>query len=222
MLPIGDDNSARRITPVITYVLIAINVLVFLLELNNGEAFVQRWAFVPSRFLADPAGDFMTLFTSMFMHANWLHLLSNMLYLWIFGDNVEDRFGHGLFLGFYILCGLGATFAQMALNMASSIPNVGASGAIAGVLGAYIVMFPRGRVNVLLGRFVTPMSALVVIGLWFLIQVFSQVSVFTASSQQEGGVAFMAHIGGFIAGVILTFLLGGTRRALPPSRANRY
>jgi membrane associated rhomboid family serine protease len=222
MLPIGDDNSARRITPVITYILIAINVLVFLLELNNGEPFIQRWAFVPSRFLADPVGDFATLFTSMFMHAGWLHLLSNMLYLWIFGDNVEDRFGHGLFLGFYILCGLGATFAQMALNMASSIPNVGASGAIAGVLGAYIVMFPRGRVNVLLGRFVTPMSALVVIGLWFLIQVFSQVSVFTASSQEGGGVAFMAHIGGFIAGVILTFLLGGTRRALPPPRANRY
>ncbi|MBN2115562.1 MAG: rhomboid family intramembrane serine protease [Anaerolineales bacterium] len=223
MLPIGDDNSGRRITPVVTYVLIALNVLVFFLELNNGEAFIRRWAFVPARFLADPAGDFVTLFTSMFMHAGWIHLLGNMLYLWIFGDNVEDRFGHGLFLGFYILCGLGATFAQMAFNMASTIPNVGASGAIAGVLGAYIVMFPRGRVNVLLGRFVTPMSALVVIGFWIIIQIFSQVSVFTASSQTEGGgVAYMAHIGGFIAGVILTFLLGGTRRALPSSRLYRY
>lgn len=217
MLPIGDDNSARRITPVVTYVLIAINVLVFLLELNNGEAFVQRWAFVPARFLADPAGDFVTLFTAMFMHGSWLHLLSNMLYLWIFGDNVEDRFGHGLFLGFYILCGLAATFAQMALNMTSEIANLGASGAIAGVLGAYIVMFPRGRVNVLLGRFVTPMSALVVIGLWFLLQIFSQVN--TASSGSEGGVAYMAHIGGFVAGVVLAFLLGGTRRALPPPRS---
>lgn len=222
MIPISDDDSARRITPVVTYVLIALNALVFFLELNNGEAFIQRWAFVPTRFLADPVGDFVTLFTSMFMHAGWIHLLGNMLYLWIFGDNVEDRFGHGLFLGFYILCGLGATFAQMAFNMASSIPNLGASGAIAGVLGAYIVMFPGGRVNVLLGRVVTRMSALVVIGFWILIQIFSQISAFTASSQTGGGVAYMAHIGGFVAGVILTFLLGGARRALPPPRAYRY
>jgi membrane associated rhomboid family serine protease len=157
----------------------------------------------------------------MFMHAGWLHLLSNMLYLWIFGDNVEDRLGHGLFLVFYILCGLGATFAQMAVNMTSSVPNVGASGAIAGVLGAYLIMFPRGRVNVLLGRFVTPMSALIVIGFWIVLQVFSQISVFTASSQTEGGVAYMAHIGGFVAGIILTFLLGGNRRALPPSTSYR-
>jgi membrane associated rhomboid family serine protease len=221
MLPIGDDNSARRITPIVTYGLIVLNVLMFFLELNNGEAFIRQWAFVPSRFLADPAGDFITLFTSMFMHAGWLHLLGNMLYLWIFGDNVEDRLGHGLFLAFYIVCGLGATFAQMAFNLASSVPNVGASGAIAGVLGAYLVMFPRGRVNVLLGRFVTPMSALVVIGFWILIQIFSQISVFSASSQTEGGVAYMAHIGGFVAGVILAFLLGGNRRALPPSSSHR-
>lgn len=220
MLPIGDDDSGRRLTPVVTYVLIAINVLFFLLELNNGEAFIERWAFVPGRFLADPVGDFVTLFTSMFMHAGWAHLLGNMLYLWIFGDNVEDRLGHGLFLVFYILCGLGATFAQMAFNMASNVPNLGASGAIAGVLGAYIVMFPRGRVNVLLGRVVTPMSALIVIGFWIVIQIFSQISVFTASSQTEGGgVAYMAHIGGFVTGVILTFLLGGTRRSLPSPRS---
>lgn len=221
MMPLGDDNSGRRITPLVTYVLIALNVLVFFLELNNGESFIQRWAFVPSRFLADPGGDFITLFTSMFMHAGWLHLLGNMLYLWIFGDNVEDRLGHGLFIVFYILCGLAATFAQLAFNMDSNIPNLGASGAIAGVLGAYLIMFPRGRVNVLLGRFVTPMSALIVIGFWFLIQIFSQISAFTASSQTEGGVAYMAHIGGFIAGVILTFLLGGNRRALPPASAYR-
>ncbi|HET9911664.1 MAG TPA: rhomboid family intramembrane serine protease [Anaerolineales bacterium] len=222
MLPIGDDDSGRRLTPIVTYVLIAINVLFFLLELTNGEAFIERWAFVPGRFLADPVGEFVTLFTSMFMHAGWAHLLGNMLYLWIFGDNVEDRLGHGLFLVFYILCGLGATFAQMAFNMDSSVPNLGASGAIAGVLGAYLVMFPRGRVNVLLGRVVTPMSALIVIGFWIVIQIFSQISVFTASSQTEGGgVAYMAHIGGFVAGVILTFLLGGNRRALPPPQSYR-
>jgi membrane associated rhomboid family serine protease len=217
MLPICDDNSARRITPIVTYVLIALNVLVFFLELNNGEAFIQRWAFIPSRFLADPVGDFVTLFTSMFMHAGWAHLLGNMLYLWIFGDNVEDRLGHGLYLVFYILCGLAATFAQLAISLGSSVANVGASGAIAGVLGAYLIMFPRGRVNVLLGRFVTPMSALIVIGFWIVLQIFSQISVFSAGSQDQGGVAYMAHIGGFVAGVVLTFLLGANRRALPPS-----
>ena len=222
MLPIGDDNSARRITPIVTYVLIAVNVLVFLLELSNGNAFIERWAFVPTRFLADPVGDFPTLFTSMFMHAGWVHLMGNMLYLWIFGDNVEDRLGHGMYTVFYILCGLGATFAQLAFSLGSSIPNLGASGAIAGVLGAYLVMFPRGSVNVLLGRVVTRMSALIVIGFWIVIQIFSQVSAFTASSQTEGGgVAYMAHIGGFVAGVVLTFLLGGNRRALPPSPSYR-
>jgi membrane associated rhomboid family serine protease len=221
MLPIGDDNSARRITPIVTYALIAINVLVFLLELSSGDAFIERWAFVPTRFLADPVGEFPTLLTSMFMHAGWLHLLSNMLYLWIFGDNVEDRFGHGLFTVFYILCGLGATFAQLAVSMGSSIPNLGASGAIAGVLGAYIVMFPGSGVNVLLGRVVTRMSALIVIGFWIILQIFSGIGTFTASSQAEGGVAYMAHIGGFFAGVVLTFLLGGNRRALPASTYRR-
>ena len=217
MMPLGDDNTGRRITPIVTYILIALNVLVFFLELTNGDAFIQRWAFVPRRFLADPIGDSVTLFTAMFMHGGWLHLLGNMLYLWIFGDNVEDRLGHGLFLAFYLLCGLAATFAQLAFNLASDVPNLGASGAIAGVLGAYLIMFPRGRVRMLMGRMIVPMSALVAIGIWFLLQIFSQVSAFTASSQTEGGVAYMAHIGGFIAGVILTYLLGGNRRALPSS-----
>jgi len=141
MIPISDDDSARRLTPVVTYVLIALNALVFFLELNSGDAFIERWAFVPSRFLANPVADFPTLFTSMFMHAGWVHLLGNMLYLWIFGDNVEDRLGHGTYTVFYLLCGLGATFAQMAVSMGSDVRNLGASGAIAGVLGAYILMF---------------------------------------------------------------------------------
>jgi membrane associated rhomboid family serine protease len=221
MIPLGDDNSARTRTPFVTYILIAANVLVFFLELSGGDAFIQRWAFVPSRFLANPAGDFATLFTSMFMHAGWLHLLGNMLYLWIFGDNVEDRLGHLTYMLFYLLCGLAATFAQLAVSTGSNIPNLGASGAIAGVLGAYLIMFPRGSVNVLLGRFVTRTSALVAIGFWFLLQIFSSIGTFTASSQNEGGVAYMAHIGGFIAGVILTFVLGGNRRALPASRGYR-
>ena len=221
MMPLGDDNTGRRITPIVTYILIAINVLVFFLELNNGEEFIQRWAFVPTRFLADPAGDFATLFTSMFLHAGWAHLLGNMLYLWIFGDNVEDRFGHGLFFVFYILSGLAATFAQLAISLGSSVANVGASGAIAGVLGSYLILFPGRQVRVLMGRAIIPMSALIVIGLWFLLQIFSQISVFTAGSQGEGGVAYMAHIGGFVAGVVLTYLLGGKRRALPPTTSYR-
>ncbi len=221
MMPLGDDNSGRRITPIVTYALIAVNVLVFFLELSGGDAFIQRWAFVPTRFLENPAGDFATLFTSMFMHAGWLHLLGNMLYLWIFGDNVEDRLGHGLYFVFYILCGLAATFAQLAFSANSSIPNLGASGAIAGVLGAYLIMFPRGSVNVLIGRIVTRTSALIAIGFWFLLQIFSQISAFTASSQSQGGVAYMAHIGGFVAGVLLTYLLGGNRKALPPTASYR-
>jgi len=221
MMPLGDDNTGRRLTPIVTYALIAVNVLVFLLELSGGDAFIQRWAFVPSRFLENPAGDFATLFTAMFMHGGWLHLLGNMLYLWIFGDNVEDRLGHALYFVFYILCGLAATFAQFAFSMNSSVPNLGASGAIAGVLGAYLIMFPRGSVNVLIGRIVTRTSALIAIGFWFLLQLFSQVSAFTASSQSEGGVAYMAHIGGFVAGVVLTYLLGGNRRALPSTSSYR-
>jgi membrane associated rhomboid family serine protease len=221
MMPLGDDNTGRRITPIVTYALIALNVLVFFLELNNGEAFIQRWAFVPSRFLADPVGDFATLFTAMFLHAGWAHLLGNMLYLWIFGDNVEDRLGHALFFVFYILCGLAATFAQLAISLGSSVANVGASGAIAGVLGAYLIMFPGKRISVLMGRAVVPMSALVVIGFWILIQIFSQISVFSAGSQAQGGVAYMAHIGGFVAGLVLAYLLGGSRRALPPTTSYR-
>src|SRR4030043_440026 len=152
MLPIGDDDSARRTVPLVTYGLIALNVLFFIVELTGGDAFIGKWAFVPSRFLADPFGDFLTLFTSMFMHAGGLHLGGNMLYLWIFGDNVEDRFGHIAFTIFYLLCGLAATFAQLAFSLGSDVPNLGASGAIAGVLGAYILLFPQGKVKVLMGR----------------------------------------------------------------------
>jgi len=213
MFPIGDDNSARRTVPLVTYALIALNVLFFFVELNGGDAFIMQWAFVPSRFLANPVGDFPTLFTSMFMHAGWVHLGGNMLYLWIFGDNVEDRFGHLQFAIFYLLCGLAATFAQLAFSMGSNVPNLGASGAIAGVLGAYILMFPQQQVRVLIGRVVTPVSAIIVIGLWIVLQFFSGIGSI-ADTADTGGVAYMAHIGGFIAGFVLTFLLRGnsTRR----------
>ena len=181
-------------------------------DARSGQDFIEKWAFVPTRFLANPAADFPTIFTSMFMHGGWLHLLSNMLYLWIFGDNVEDRFGHVKFIIFYLACGVAAMFAQLAFSTTSSVPNLGASGAIAGVLGVYLVMFPKQRVSVMMGRGVIPMSALIVIGLWFVLQVVSGVGSLGASSE-SGGVAYMAHIGGFVAGLALAFLLGGSRRA---------
>jgi membrane associated rhomboid family serine protease len=210
MFPIGDDNSSRRTVPLVTYALIVLNVIFFFVELSGGDVFIQKWAFVPSRFLANPIGDFLTIFTAMFMHGGWLHLGGNMLYLWIFGDNVEDRFGHVKFIIFYLLCGIVATFAQLAFSTGSNVPNLGASGAIAGVLGAYIVMFPKGRVNVLMGRGVIPMPALVVIGLWIVLQLFSSIGSI-ADTAQTGGVAYMAHVGGFVAGFVLTYLLGGKR-----------
>lgn len=209
MLPIGDDDSARRTVPLVTYALIALNVAFFLIELGGGDAFIDKWAFVPTRFLANPAGDFLTIFTSMFMHAGWVHLGGNMLYLWIFGDNVEDRFGHAKYLVFYLLCGIAATLAQLAFSMGSSVPNLGASGAIAGVLGSYILMFPQERVRVLVGRTITPVSAIIVIGAWIVLQLFSGVASIAAAASGGGGVAYMAHIGGFVAGFVLTFLFRG-------------
>jgi membrane associated rhomboid family serine protease len=214
MFPIGDDNSGERSFPVVTYALIALNVLFFLVELNGGDSFIQQWSLVPRRFLANPAGDFPTIFTSMFMHAGWIHLLGNMLYLWIFGDNVEDSFGHAKFMIFYLLCGIAATLAQLVFTATSSVPNLGASGAIAGVLGAYIVMFPRGQVRVMMGRGIIPMPALVVIGFWIVLQFVSGIGSISQSAE-TGGVAYMAHIGGFIAGIVLTFVFRtiGTRQA---------
>jgi membrane associated rhomboid family serine protease len=212
MFPIGDDDTSRRTFPLVTYALIALNVLFFFVELSGGDAFIGEWAFVPRRFLANPFADFLTLFTSMFMHAGWVHLGGNMLYLWIFGDNVEDRFGHVKFTIFYLLCGLAATFAQLAFSVGSNVPNLGASGAIAGVLGAYILLFPQGKVKVLQGQQVIQVPALIVIGMWIVLQFFSGIGSI-ANAGQTGGVAYMAHIGGFVAGFVLTFLFRGSSGA---------
>jgi membrane associated rhomboid family serine protease len=212
MIPIGDDDSARRTLPVVTYALIALNILFFFVELSGGDAFVGTWALVPSRFIADPLGGVLTLFTSMFMHAGWVHLGGNMLYLWIFGDNVEDRFGHLTFTIFYLLCGLAATFAQLAFSAGSNVPNLGASGAIAGVLGAYILLFPQGKIRVLQGQQVIQVPALIVIGMWIALQFFSGIGSISDAAQ-TGGVAYMAHVGGFVAGFALTFLLRGIGKA---------
>jgi membrane associated rhomboid family serine protease len=211
MFPIGDDNSGRRIVPLVTYALILLNVLFFLVEMSGGEPFIMHWAFVPRRFLANPSSDAPTIFSSMFMHAGWMHLGGNMLYLWIFGDNVEDRFGHIKFLIFYLLCGIGATLAQMAVSTGSSVPNLGASGAIAGVLAAYLLLFPKGSVRVLQGSRVVQVPALIMIGIWFALQLFSGMGSLAANAAEKGGVAYMAHIGGFVAGFVLTFLFRGAR-----------
>ena len=207
MLPIGDDDSARRTTPVVTYALIAINVLVFLLELSAGDPFGEPWSVVPRELLAHPATEFITIFTAMFMHAGWLHLAGNMLYLWIFGDNVEDRLGHLKYLIFYLLCGIAATYAQVLFNPSSNVPNLGASGAIAGVLGAYLIMFPGERVRVAMGTGIIAMPAIVVIGFWILLQLFSSFG----AVENTSGVAYMAHVGGFVAGIALVMLFGGLR-----------
>jgi membrane associated rhomboid family serine protease len=212
MFPIGDDNSARRSVPFVTFALIAINALVFFLELNNGNAFIQEWAFIPARFSSDPAASISTVFSAMFMHGGWLHLGGNMLYLWIFGDNVEDRFGHVKYLIFYLLAGIAATFAQYLVLPESNVPNVGASGAIAGVLGAYILMFPHARVNVLLGRSIIAMPAVLVLGFWIVLQLISGVGTIASMDADVGGVAYMAHVGGFVAGFLMAFLFRGAAR----------
>jgi len=226
MLPIGDDNSGRMRPPVITMALIVINVLVFLLELVQPdiEGFLRQWGTIPAQIMAGQG--FITLLTSMFLHGGWLHLLSNMLFLWIFGDNVEDAFGHGLYLGFYLLCGVAASLAQVLLTPASTLPGVGASGAISGILGAYIIMFGSNRVRVLLWGGITQVPAFLMIGLWIVIQ-FVNGFASLAQTQQTGGVAYGAHIGGFIAGLVLTFVLRplvrpqlgrGSAPSLPPFR----
>jgi membrane associated rhomboid family serine protease len=221
MFPIGDDNTARRSQPVVTYALIALNVLFFFVELSAGEPFIDRWAFIPRRFGMDPAGTIPTIFTAMFMHAGWLHLGGNMLYLWIFGDNIEDRFGPVKFLIFYLACGIAATLAQYYVSPGSRIPNVGASGAIAGVLGAYLLMFPHARVRVLVYNQIVAMPAILVLGFWIALQIFAGAGALftTAQSEDVGGVAYMAHVGGFVAGLLLTYLLQG--RPPPGSGAGR-
>lgn len=216
MIPLGDDNTGRKSLPIVTYILILINVLFFLFELSAGDEFIKKWAFVPSRFIADPISNIPTLFTSMFMHGGWMHLIGNMLYLWIFGDNVEDHFGKIKYLLFYIVCGLAATFLQLFFNPGLSVPNLGASGAIAGVLGGYVYLFPQGKVDVLVGRSVTQMPALLVIGFWFVLQFISGVASTASTEADTGGVAYMAHIGGFVAGLLIAKLFNLTE---PKERA---
>ena len=207
MFPIRDHNPSER-TPYVLYALIAVNVLVFLVQLPHMSSERALMVFWADRALYPVAvtkyGDYTGIFTSMFLHAGWLHIGGNMLFLWIFGDNIEDQFGHVGFLVFYLVCGVIAALAQIAANPGSTVPTVGASGAIGGVLGGYLLLFPRAKVDVLLiiiifFRIFT-LPAWIILGLWFVLQVFAGLG----SPTTGGGVAHWAHIGGFIAGILLT------------------
>ena len=214
----------------VNIILIVVNVMMFLWEVSLGpqlEPVLFNVAFVPARFWYLPGAllaNVITMFVSMFLHGGWLHRGGNMLYLWIFGDNVEDRLGHAKYLFFYLACGLIATLAHAMMNPASRVPSIGASGAIAGVLGAYIVLFPKQRVTTLIPIFifitVREIPAVFLLGFWIVMQLFFGAASMNAGDlQSAGGVAYFAHIGGFIAGMALIVLLGG-RRA--PPRAVYY
>jgi len=221
MIPLRDDNP-RRTVPYVTYALVALNVLAFLWELSLGsrldEALFQL-AFIPARYWlpGNWVFDLFTIVFSMFLHGGLLHIGSNMLYLWIFGDNIEDRIGHGRYLAFYLLCGLAATMAHAVFSAGSRIPAIGASGAIAGVLGAYLLLYPHARVMTLIPIFffitVRELPAILILGLWFVLQLFSGVgSLGVTDAQDMGGVAYFAHIGGFVAGLLFIGLFGAFRR----------
>jgi membrane associated rhomboid family serine protease len=217
MIPIRDDIPTRR-TPVVNYLLITINILVFVFLFLSGsaqESLVYEFALIPANYTDGVAlGDITDIFTSMFMHAGLLHLVGNMLYLWIFGDNVEDSLGSIRYLAFYLGGGVVASLTQFLTNPGSQLPTVGASGAIAAVLGAYLVLYPRARIATFIpiGFFLrlTMVPASIVLGLWFVLQLFN--GVLSMGSADVGGTAFWAHIGGFVAGVIMGFLVKSGRR----------
>ncbi len=213
MMPIRDRMPTTRF-PVVTVILILINIVVFgwqmLILGGGGEEALQQavttWGVVPARVASDPGPlTWLTFVTSMFMHGGFMHILGNMLYLWIFGNNIEDVLGRFWFIIFYLLCGFAASAAQVAVSWGSPVPGIGASGAIAGVLAAYLLFFPTARVDTLifLGLFarIAALPAVLVLGLWFVLQLFNGALSFGIS--QSGGVAWFAHIGGFVAGLIL-------------------
>lgn len=214
MIPIRDRLPTYRF-PLVTIGLIAANIAVFVLQMLTLSAFGERglqqailmFGVVPARVAADPGPrTWLTFVTSMFMHGGLMHILGNMLYLWIFGNNVEDVMGHFWFLVFYFLCGFAASAAQVIVSWGSSIPGIGASGAIAGVLAAYLIFFPHARIDtlIILGYFgrIASLPAVLVLGFWFVLQLFNGV-LSLGMSTATGGVAWFAHIGGFIAGLIL-------------------
>ena len=232
MLPIGDENESGGGVAFVTLAFIAINIAVFVLLQLPNEAFTYAYSAIPVEITKGidlvkpvviesggqqvtipqepgPSPIYLTLLTSMFMHGGIAHIAGNMLFLWIFGDNVEHRVGHIPYALFYIAAGIIASFAQIAVNPDSVIPSLGASGAISGVLGAYLVMFPSNKVTVILGRAPTQVPAIVAIGIWAVFQFISGFGAIATTDETTGGVAYLAHIGGFIAGVIFG-LIGRT------------
>ena len=223
MFPIGDDDVKGGPPPLVTWALIGLNVLVFVLEISRPEAalqtFIEAWGVVPREYAAArdlaptiAAPFWFTLFSSMFLHGGWMHLGGNMLYLWIFGDNIERLSGPVKFLIFYLACGLAASAAHILFNLQSPIPAVGASGAISGVLGGYLLLFPKNRVRVLTRGGVAHVPAMVVLGFWIVLQFINGVGS-VAQTDETAGVAYMAHIGGFVAGLALVKLFAIPRRA---------
>jgi len=211
MLPLKDTIPSRSF-PIVNWALLVANVVVFLLMASNDrltEAWIATLALVPARFLANPTdpAELITIFTSMFMHGGWFHLFSNMLALYIFGDNVEDRMGSQRYLLFYLICGVAAALVHVVFNPTSPIPTVGASGALSGVLAAYLLFFPSARVITLVPILFLPwlveVPAVIYLGLWFLSQLANGLFSIMVNVQAMGGVAWWAHIGGFVAGLIL-------------------
>jgi membrane associated rhomboid family serine protease len=233
MFPIGDENEHTGIA-FVTITLIVLNVIAFLNEINRPEqavqAFIFSWGVVPREYAAGtdlppqiPLPFWSTLFTSMFLHGGWGHLGGNMLFLWIFGDNIEHRIGHLRFVVFYLACGLAASFAHIFFNSGSMIPAVGASGAISGVLGGYLLMFPRNRVYVLTWGGVVGVPALFMLGLWILTQFVNGVgSIAVTDETAGGGDAYLAHIGGFVAGLVLAPLFAIGRNTAVTPRLRGY
>lgn len=249
IFPIYDDNSDRATTPIVNYVLIAINILVFvfLQQIGNNDKFTYAYSTVPQEIISGrdvstpdrrvedpvtgqklllpglqptPFSVYLTLIFSMFMHGGIAHIAGNMLFLWIFGDNVEDRMGHVRYLIFYLVCGVIASLAQVFTTVMFAtdpgsllIPSLGASGAISGVLGAYLLLYPKRRVTVIMFRFLTDVPAYVAIGIWFAFQLISGI----LSGSQQGGVAYAAHIGGFVAGLLLVKVFTIGRGAPTPA-----
>ena len=227
MFPIGDERVQGGPPAMVTFGLIALNVLAFFVELaqpSEGalQSFIQAWGVVPREYSVArdlpptiPLPFWSTLLTSMFLHGGWMHLGGNMLYLWIFGDNVEDRMGHVGFLIFYVISGIAAVMTHILLDPNSSVPLVGASGAIAGVLGAYLVLFPRARILSLIpfgffSRFVH-VPAIYFLPIWFVLQLISGLGSMVAG--QAEGIAWWAHVGGFVAGMVLAFVFARRPRA---------
>jgi membrane associated rhomboid family serine protease len=226
MFPLGDENPTRR-APIVNWALIALNILAFALELRFGERFIVQWSFIPARFSALLSGSddlqaLATVLTAMFLHAGWSHIIGNMLFLWIFGDNVEDRFGSGPYLFFYLLCGLGATAAQYVTDRASLAVNLGASGAISGVMAAYLIMFPRALIRFFIWPFslflgILRIPAVLVLLIWFAMQLLPAFQSLRTLSDEAGGVAYWAHVGGFVAGLVLVFFFRPRRAPGLPS-----